>query len=82
MMECRLMPCLCIGSCFESDLFHGPCNHTSHSLPHFMVFDAFMRHPIFRFPIESTLSPLIWMGPWQILSNPITNDFLQFPQIP
>jgi hypothetical protein len=31
----------------------------------------------FCFPIESTSSPLIWMGLWQILSIPTINGFFQ-----
>jgi hypothetical protein len=40
---CHLMPCLCMRSNFEPSLCFEPCSHTSHSLLHYIVFDAIMR---------------------------------------
>ncbi len=84
MMECRLMPCLCRGSCFELYMFCESCSHNSFHAPFYGVQCKYSygSHPILYFPIESTLNSPKKMGPWQIMPTPATNDFFQSPWRP
>lgn len=75
---CHLMPCLCTSSNFEPDLCFEPCSHTSHSLFHYMVFDAIMQMGISWVFISPLKTPCSFVDKDGSLTNNkvIKNDMM------